>query len=213
MFTGIIKAVGVVESLRPQGSDFRLVVRAPALPWAEQSIGDSVAVNGACLTITDLLPEGFAADVSAETRAVTALGELTAGDPVNLELALAAGDRLGGHLVSGHVDCVGTVRRVEREAGSLRLTVELPAEYGRYLARKGSICVDGVSLTINEVSDRSFEVNIIPHTAGHTIVGDYMAGSRVNIEVDLVARYLESLIAGGEGGGISKDFLRAHGYG
>lgn len=213
MFTGIIKAVGVIESLRSQGGDLRLAVRAPDLPWAEQATGDSIAVNGACLTITDLLPEGFTADVSAETRAVTTLGDVSTGDPVNLELALAAGDRLGGHLVSGHVDGVGTIRRVERQAGSLRLTIELPPEYRRYLAKKGSVCVDGVSLTINEVSDRSFEVNIIPHTAGNTIVGGYRPGSRVNIEVDLVARYLESLVAGGEGDGISKEFLRAHGYG
>lgn len=212
MFTGIIRAVGLVEDSRSRGGDLRLSVRAPDLPREGQSAGDSIAVNGVCLTIVELLPEGFTADVSAETRAVTTLGLLAARDRVNLELALAMGERLGGHLVSGHVDCVGRVTRRDRDGRSLRLAIELPREYRRYLAKKGSICVDGVSLTINEVSGISFEVNIIPHTAESTIIGGYAAGTRVNVEVDLVARYLESLMGEGAADGLSREFLRAHGY-
>lgn len=212
MFTGIIKAVGIVESLRPQGGDVRLSVGAPDLEWEAQAAGDSIAVNGACLTIVELAREGFAADVSSKTLAVTTLGGLLPGAPVNLEPALAVGDKLGGHLVSGHVDCVGKVTRLEREARSLRLGIELPRDYRRYLAKKGSICVDGVSLTINEVSGSSFEVNIIPHTAGNTVIGGYERGTRVNVEVDLLARYLESLIGDRGADGISHELLRAHGY-
>lgn len=212
MFTGIIKGVGVVASLRPQGGDVRLSVRAPDLEWEAQAAGDSIAVNGACLTIVEVARDGFAADVSSETLAVTTLGGLGPGDPVNLEPALAVGDKLGGHLVSGHVDCVGKVARVEREARSLRLGMEVPRDYRRYLAKKGSICVDGVSLTINEVSGSSFEVNIIPHTAGNTVIGGYRPGTRVNVEVDLVARYLESLLGDRGDNGLSHELLRAHGY-
>lgn len=213
MFTGIIRAVGTVEGLAPQGGDLRFSIRAPDFPWAGQHRGDSIAVNGACLTIVELRPDGFAADVSAETRDVTALRDLGPNDRVNLEPALAMGERLGGHLVSGHVDCVGIVRGRRRDARSTRLSIEVPAEYRRYLAKKGSICVDGTSLTINAVSANVFDVNIIPHTLGATIAGDYEAGTRVNIEVDLIARYLESLLGGREKGDISHEFLRAHGYG
>jgi riboflavin synthase len=142
---------------------------------------------------------------------VTTLGELAVESRVNLEPSLAMGERLGGHLVSGHVDCVGSVTRLEHDARSLRLSIRVPAEYRRYLAKKGSVCVDGVSLTINEVSAGAFEVNIIPHTTENTVIGGYRIGRRVNIEVDLVARYLESLL-GEASGGLSKEFLRAHGY-
>jgi riboflavin synthase len=212
MFTGIIRAVGTVERLAPQGGDLRFSIRAADFPWSAQHGGDSIAVNGVCLTIAELRPDGFAADVSAETRDVTALGGLGTGDRVNLEPALALGERLGGHLVSGHVDCVGTVTSARPDARSTRLSIELPAEFRRYLAKKGSVCVDGTSLTINEVSANGFEVNIIPHTLEATIAGDYKAGTRVNIEVDLVARYLESLLEGQDKAGITPEFLRAHGY-
>jgi riboflavin synthase len=196
MFTGIVRAIGRIDSLERRGSaDLRVRIHAPDLAWSGQP-GDSIAVNGVCLTVAERLPDGFGADVSGETLAVTTLGELQPQDRVNLEPALAAGDPLGGHLVAGHVDCVGRVTRVERAGQSTRMVIDLPPEYRRYLARKGSICVDGVSLTINEVSGHSFEVNIIPHTAGHTIAGGYVAGTRVNVEVDLVARYLESLLGG-----------------
>ena len=147
---------------------------------------------------------------------VTALGSLRAGSAVNLEPSMSLGERLGGHLVSGHIDCVGVVVAREMDARSVRLTIEVPKEYGRYLAKKGSVCVDGVSLTINEVSAQTLEVNIIPHTAEETIIGDYAVGSAVNIEVDLLARYIERLLERDDisqaDTGISKDFLKAHGY-
>lgn len=212
MFTGIISAIGTVEQVTPRGGDLRLSIRAPEFPWAGQHRGDSIAVNGVCLTIVALRPDGFAADVSAETRDVTALRDLGPSHRVNLEPALALGERLGGHLVSGHVDCVGTVTEARGDARSTRVAIELPAAYRRYLAKKGSITVDGTSLTINEVSGNAFEVNIIPHTAEATIAGTYRAGTRVNIEVDLIARYLESLLEGRDENGISHEFLRAHGY-
>lgn len=212
MFTGIVRAVGTVERVAPQGGDLRFSIRAAGFPWSGQHRGDSIAVNGVCLTIVELQPDGFAADVSAETRDVTAFRDLGPNDRVNLEPALAMGERLGGHLVSGHVDCVGNVTNVRPDARSTRLSIELPAEYRRYLAKKGSVCVDGTSLTINAVSANGFEVNIIPHTLEATIAGGYTTGTRVNIEVDLIARYLESLLAGRDEGGISHDFLRAHGY-
>jgi riboflavin synthase len=213
MFTGIIKATGTVGQIRPQGGDTRLTIRSAALPWRDFVAGDSISVNGVCLTIVDLLEDGFTTDVSAETLDVTALGDLTSQARVNLEPALNVGDRLGGHLVSGHVDCVGRVADLVPAARSTRLSIGLPDGYRRYLAKKGSICVDGVSLTINEVSGNAFDVNIIPHTAATTVIGGYRKGAKVNIEVDLIARYLESLLQNdGEGSRISPGFLRAHGY-
>ncbi len=211
MFTGIVKAVGVIDERRAgQGGELRLAVRAPALPWQELSDGDSIAVNGVCLTVAERREQGFAADVSAETSAVTTLGDLRERDRVNLEPALALGERLGGHLVAGHVDCVGTVTRYEPAGTSRRLVIEVPPEYRRYLAKKGSVCVDGISLTINEVSGSAFEVNIIPHTAEHTTAGGYAPGTRVNIEVDLIARYLESLLGGVLANDFTQDQPKAH---
>lgn len=201
MFTGIIQAVGRISGLAGQGGDVRLEITADGLPWQSFEIGESIAVNGACLTAVDLRGDGFSTDVSRETMAVTALGDLAEGSRVNLEPSLALGDRLGGHLVTGHVDCIGTVRSMRPDGRSLRLEIGLPPEFARYVARKGSITVDGVSLTVNEVSADGFAVNIIPHTAGVTIIGDYGAGTRVNLEVDLVARYLERLLAGNDGAG------------
>ena len=152
-------------------------------------------VNGVCLTAVALHEDGFDTDVSVETLDVTSLGSLGVGSPVNLEPSLALGDRLGGHLVSGHVDCLGTVKSVADDARSIRLAIEIPAEFARYVAKKGSVTLDGVSLTVNSVAAGVFEVNIIPHTAEVTIIGGYEVGSRVNIEVDLLARYLERLLA------------------
>jgi riboflavin synthase len=212
MFTGIIKAKGAITRIVKRGGDLRLSVSSPGLPWHEFETGESIAVNGVCLTAVALHADGFDTDVSSETLSVTALAGIATGDAVNLEPAVSLGERLGGHLVSGHVDCVGTVRSLTDDARSIRLLVELPREYSRYVAKKGSVCIDGVSLTVNEVSDTSFGVNIIPHTADVTIIGGYEAGTRVNIEVDLVARYLERLLFAGEDSGITKDFLRAHGY-
>ena len=211
MFTGIIQARGTIAAIEKTGGDVRLSVQSTGLPFASYEIGESIAVNGACLTATALRNDGFDTDVSLETLTVTALSELAAGASVNLEPSLSLGDRLGGHLVSGHVDCMGKVVRIGVDARSTRLSIEIPAEYARYVARKGSVCVDGVSLTINEVSGNVFDLNIIPHTAETTIIGDYAAGTTVNIEVDLLARYIERLL-GKDQSSLSMDFLEAHGY-
>ena len=211
MFTGIIKAMGRIERMTPTGGDVRLTVKSDGLPWGEYAIGDSIAVNGVCLTVVGLYDDGFDTDVSNETLDVTALKSLEPGASVNLEPALAAGERLGGHLVSGHVDCTGRVTDIREDARSLRFEFELPAEFARYVAKKGSICIDGVSLTINAVKANSFSVNIIPHTAEVTIFGSYQSGTVVNIEVDLVARYLERLLMNDEGG-LDMEKLKAHGY-
>lgn len=194
-----------------RGGDVSMRVVSRALPWADYAMGESIAVNGVCLTIVNLHEDGFDADVSVETLEVTALGETGERGRVNLEPALSVGERLGGHLVSGHVDCKGRIIELTSDARSIRMRVELPTEYARYVAQKGSICIDGVSLTINAVSGSCFELNIIPHTADNTIIGDYAVGSVVNIEVDLLARYLERLLRK-DGDGITEDFLRVHGY-
>ena len=211
MFTGIIKAKGTVSALEKRGGDVRLCVRSDGLPWSDYEPGESIAVNGVCLTAVALHADGFDTDVSVETLNVTGLGGLAVGSPVNLEPAISLGERLGGHLVSGHVDCTGRVVSREADARSIRLRIEIPAEYARYVARKGSVCVDGVSLTVNEVSGNTFELNIIPHTAEVTIIDDYTTGTVVNVEVDLLARYLERLLDK-DGDGISIDFLKANGY-
>ncbi len=211
MFTGIIQAQGTISAIEKTGGDVRLSVRSTGLPFLSYEIGESIAVNGACLTATALSNDGFDAFVSVETLEVTTLANLAPGSNVNLEPSLSLGDRLGGHLVSGHVDCMGTVGRVGNDAHSIRLGIEIPAEFARYVARKGSVCVDGVSLTINEVSGNVIELNIIPHTAETTIIGDYAVGTTVNIEVDLMARYVERLLAKDQSS-LSMEFLEAHGY-
>jgi riboflavin synthase len=213
MFTGIIKARGKVERIESRGGDVRLTIRAPDIDWSGFETGESISVNGVCLTAIELKGDGFVTDVSTETLDVTAMSGIAEGDDVNLEPAISLGERLGGHLVSGHVDCIGTIVARHADARSVRLQIEVPEQYGRYIAKKGSICVDGVSLTVNEVSARSFDVNIIPHTADVTIIDGYRTGTRVNIEVDLVARYLERLLSTDSDSGITREFLRAHGYG
>jgi len=212
MFTGIIQARGTITTLERSGGDVRLGVQSDGLPFGTYAVGESIAVNGVCLTAVTLRDDGFDTDVSVETLDVTSLGGLGVGDTVNLEPSLAIGDRLGGHLVSGHVDCLGTVRSLESDARSIRIAVEVPAEIARYIARKGSVTVDGVSLTVNDVSGTTFEVNIIPHTAEVTNIGEYGAGTRVNVEVDLLARYIERLL-GNDNDGLSMEFLKEHGYG
>jgi riboflavin synthase len=201
MFTGIVRTIGSVMRLEPRGGDLRLTIDAPGFDWPAQKIGDSVCVNGVCLTAVKLHPGGFETDISRETMRVTALAGLTRGDKVNIEPALALGERLGGHLVSGHVDGVGEVRTLAKDARSFRLGIEIPVEFARYVARKGSVCVDGVSLTINAVSANGIELNIIPHTAESTIIGGYEVGTQVNIEVDVLARYIERLLSKGDGDG------------
>lgn len=211
MFTGIIKAKGTVSAIERIDRDVRMTIMADDVPWSSFSIGESIAVNGVCLTAVELRSNSFLSDVSVETLNVTTLGQLVSGATVNLEPAMAVGDRFGGHLVSGHVDCMGTVTTKSSDARSNRLSIEIPPEYLQYIARKGSVCVDGVSLTVNEVSGSRFDINIIPHTADFTIMGEYDVGTVVNIEVDMLARYIERLL-GKSGETITVDFLRANGY-
>jgi riboflavin synthase len=195
MFTGIVIATGRVASTRDKGGDLELGIDAGALDLKRIAVGDSVSVAGACLTATRVEGRIFHADVSRETLEKTTLGTFAPGRRVNLEPSLRAGDPLGGHLVSGHVDAVGTLTDVVQDARSFRLRFELPQTLTRYVAPKGSICIDGVSLTVNEVDGRCFEVNIIPHTHEVTTLGELAAGEGANIEIDLVARYLERLVA------------------
>jgi riboflavin synthase len=197
MFTGIVQGVGRVRAVEPRGGDVTLWFDTGAVSLAGIETGGSIAVNGACLTAVQLEPHAFAADVSRETLSLTTAGGWTPGTRINLEKALTAGQALGGHYVTGHVDGVGTVVSRHDDARSVRVEFEVPAELARYVARKGSICVDGVSLTVNGVAGRRFDVNLVPHTLEMTILGDYQAGTRVNLEVDIIARYLERLVAEG----------------
>ena len=194
MFTGIIIATGRVVSTVAKGGDLELSVDAAALDLGRISLGDSVSVQGVCLTVRRLDGTVFYADVSRETLAKTTLGMLKLGARVNLEPSLRAGDPLGGHLVSGHVDAVGTVTAMQADARSWRLQFELPAPLMRYIAPKGSVCIDGVSLTVNEVSGTRFDVNIIPHTHEVTSLGELQIGGSVNIEIDVIARYIDRLM-------------------
>ncbi len=194
MFTGIIQDVGQVASREMRGVDARLVITTKNLDLTDTAIGDSICVQGACLTVVALTPDSFTADVSHETLSLTTLGDLQAGASVNLEPALRAGDRLGGHLVSGHVDGVAQVSATSADGDSLRVKITVPAELARYIARKGSVTVDGVSLTVNEVEGVTFGVNLIPHTQAVTTLGRLQPGTRVNLEVDQMARYAERLL-------------------
>ena len=194
MFTGIVQDVGRVLSREGRGGDLRLTIGYEQLDLSGARVGDSVCVQGCCLTAVELEGKTFAADVSRETLALTTLGDLAPGTPVNLEPALRAGEPLGGHLVSGHIDGVARVTDVESEARSQRLTIAAPAALARYLAPKGSVAVDGVSLTINSVEGASFGVNIIPHTQRATTLGQLAVGARVNLEVDPIARYIHRLL-------------------
>lgn len=194
MFTGIVQGVGKVRSVEPRGGDVRMWIDTGPVPLADVGIGGSIAVNGCCLTAIEIEAAAFAADLSRETLSLTTAGQWTAGAPANLEKALTAGQALGGHYVTGHVDGVGRVVSRSDDARSVRVEFEVPPELARYVARKGSICVDGVSLTVNGVSGNRFDVNLVPHTLGVTILGDYRPGTRVNLEVDIIARYLERLV-------------------
>jgi riboflavin synthase len=196
MFTGIIQAVGKVVAMQPTGGDLRLRVQTGKLPLADVALGDSICTNGVCLTVIELPGDGYWADVSLETLDFTTLGALKPGARVNLEKALTPASRLGGHIVSGHVDGVGEVISLREDGRSIRVELEAPAALARYIAHKGSICVDGTSLTVNAVDGARFSLNIIPQTMTETIFSEYKAGSRVNLEVDVIARYLERLVLG-----------------
>ncbi|MEP3857502.1 MAG: riboflavin synthase [Porticoccus sp.] len=196
MFTGIIEAVGEIVVCEPRSGDLRLRVKTSGLDLGSIGLGDSIATNGVCLTVIALPGDGYVADVSSETLANTTIGDWQAGTPVNLERALTPSSRLGGHLVSGHIDAVGEVLSRHPDARSERFRLRAPDSLAKYIAHKGSITVDGTSLTVNRVEGAEFELNIVPHTLEHTVMGTYVPGSRVNLEVDLVARYLERLLLG-----------------
>jgi riboflavin synthase len=196
MFTGIIQAVGEVAAMQPAGGDLRLRIQTGKLDLADVALGDSICTNGVCLTVIELPGDGYWADVSVETLDFTTLGDLEPGSKVNLEKALTPASRLGGHIVSGHVDGVGEVVSLQQDARSIRFVMRAPDELAKYIAHKGSICVDGTSLTVNAVNGAEFDLNIIPQTMAETVFGEYQPGSRVNLEVDVIARYLERLVQG-----------------
>jgi riboflavin synthase len=194
MFTGIIQGVGTVRAVVPRGGDVSIEFDTGPVTLDEIELGGSIAVNGVCLTATRFDERSFTADVSRETLTLTTLGQCTAGTRVNIEKALRAGQALGGHYVTGHVDGIGTVLSRQDDARSVRVEFEVPAELAHYVARKGSVCVDGVSLTVNGAAGRRFDVNLVPHTLAMTILGGYAAGTRVNLEVDIIARYVERMM-------------------
>jgi riboflavin synthase len=218
MFTGIIEAVGKIVTRENRGGDVRLRVKTNGLDLADVQLGDSIATNGVCLTVVDLPGDGYVADVSVETLDSTTVGSWKAGSPVNLEKALTPQTRLGGHMVSGHVDGLGEVVSRYRDARSERFTIRAPKELAKYIAHKGSITVDGTSLTVNQVDGAEFELNIVPHTIEKTVIGHYQAGTKVNLEVDVIARYLERLLLGEKaaesvsGANITQEFLTENGF-
>ncbi len=217
MFTGIIEAIGTIRALSPKGGDVRVYVETGKLDLGDVKLGDSIAVNGVCLTAVELPGNGFWADVSRETLACSAFIDLKIGSKVNLEKALTPTSRLGGHLVSGHVDGVGGVISREDNARAVQFKIRAPRELAKYIALKGSITVDGTSLTVNGVNGAEFELTIVPHTLGETVMADYHAGRQVNLEVDLLARYLERLLLGDKAAepkasGLTEGFLAENGY-
>lgn len=218
MFTGIIQAVGKLTASENRNGDKRLRIHTADLDLSDVILGDSIATNGVCLTVIELPGDGFCADVSVETLDYTTLGSLKNGSRVNLEKALRASDRLGGHIVSGHVDGVGEIVSIQNDARSIRYRLKAPAELAKYIAHKGSVCVDGVSLTVNKVEGAEFELNIVPHTQQKTLFGEYKNGTRVNLEVDVIARYLERLLLGDKAADASADgkltmaFLAENGF-
>lgn len=219
MFTGIIQAIGEIKQVEPKSGDLRLYVKTGGLDLGDVQLGDSIAVNGVCLTAVELPGDGFWADVSRETLSLTYFEGLTVGTQVNLEKAMTPTSRLGGHIVSGHVDGMGKVVERHDDARSVRFHIEAPAELAKYIAHKGSITVDGISLTVNAVKGAVFELNIVPHTLQETIMSGYAPGAIVNLEVDVIARYLERLLLGekaadpeADSSGISTEFLAEHGF-
>jgi len=216
MFTGIIQAIGRIAQVESKGGDARLRIATGKLPMAGAALGDSIAVSGVCLTVIELGSQHFCADVSRETLSRTTLGEAGPGAAVNLELALTPSTPLGGHIVSGHVDGVGTVVERRPDARSVRFQIEAPANLARYIAEKGSICVDGVSLTVNRVDGCRFDLNIVPHTLAETTLGEFQPKRRVNLEVDILARYLERLMLGDQAekpaSGVTHELLSQSGF-
>jgi riboflavin synthase len=198
MFTGIISAIGKITELEHRQGDVRISIFAPDLGFDDVCLGDSIACNGVCLTAVELIDQGFIADVSVETLSLTTIENWQLNTEINLEKAMQASDRFGGHIVSGHVDGIGEVVSLHEDARSWRFTIKAPANLAKYIAQKGSITVDGTSLTVNAVKGTEFEMNIVPHTMIHTVISDYQVGTKVNLEVDLIARYLERLTSADE---------------
>ena len=215
MFTGIIEAVGKIEARSQEKGEWRLKFFTGDLDLSDVKIGDSIAVSGCCLTVVEKHATAFLADVSNETMRCTSLGALEIGSAVNLEKAMLATDRFGGHIVSGHVDGVGHLIKVENEGQSIKMTFKIPSNLSKYVAAKGSICVDGTSLTVNEANDDYFAVNLIPHTQEETVSGSYQIGDSVNLEVDIIARYLERMNEGlnNKAHEITKGYLKENGFG
>ena len=196
MFTGIISAIGKITAIEPKGGDCRFTINTDKLSLSDTQVGDSIAVNGVCLTAVELGKQHFCADVSNETLSRSTLKHAVVGTPVNLELALTPSTRLGGHIVSGHVDGIGELIELKPDARSWRLSFKAPDELAKYIAVKGSICINGISLTVNTVNGAVFSVNIVPHTLKETTLAHIKVGDNVNLEVDLLARYLERLLLG-----------------
>ncbi|WP_296047222.1 riboflavin synthase [uncultured Alteromonas sp.] len=216
MFTGIIEALGTIESMVDQGESIRLKVGVGKLDMSDVALGDSIATNGVCLTVVDYSPHHYSADVSAETIRLTGFAQYQPGAQVNLEKAMQVNSRFGGHIVSGHVDGVGEVSRIIQHSDYVEIWINAPDDLAKYIAHKGSITVDGVSLTVNKVNGSEFMLWIIPHTLQETVLGTYKTGTRVNLEVDVIARYLERLMLGDKAASkksdISLEFLAEHGY-
>ncbi len=216
MFTGIIQALGRIRGMQVQDGDLRMTIAADGLDLSDVRLGDSIAVSGVCLTVVDLQRDAFTVDVSRETLDKTTLAHLQSGSVVNLEKALRLADRLGGHLVAGHVDGVGSIREIWASGRSQGITIAAPRDLLRYIAAKGSICVDGISLTVNALREDLFSFNLIPHTLTQTTAAQWRSGQCVNLEVDILARYLERWVVTGPGpelkSGIDRDFLAAKGF-
>lgn len=199
MFTGIIESIGTILKIEHRSGDARLTIDVGELDMSDVTLGDSIACNGVCLTAVEFDQHRYSADLSGETLRLTSMADIQIGSRVNLEKALTPTSRLGGHLVSGHVDGIGEVLEVSKDSRSVKFKIKAPDEIAHYIAKKGSICVDGVSLTVNEIEESIFELNLVPHTVAETTAANYLVGTKVNLEVDLLARYLERLLTGQKG--------------
>ncbi|MCF6253381.1 MAG: riboflavin synthase [Thiomicrorhabdus sp.] len=215
MFTGIIATTGKIANIEPQNGDWKVTIHTGKLDMLDVQLGDSIAANGICLTAIEFGKDYYVADVSGETLTVTTAGDWSVGTPVNLEKALRLQDRLGGHLVSGHVDGVGVVKNISQDGRSWRYEIEAPLALAKYIAAKGSICINGISLTVNQVTDCLFDVNIVPHTRQETTIKDFIEGTRINLEVDLLARYLERMMSAPQAkkpSNLTAQFLAENGF-
>lgn len=211
MFTGIIEDIGEIKDIKKQSGKWEFSIKTTKL-IRDIKEGDSISVDGVCLTATDVKENTFRADASLETLKVTTLGQKNIGDKVNLELAMSPGSRFGGHIVTGHVDCTGTIKSIRPSGESKVISIEVPRDISRFIVPKGSVSIDGISLTVNTKDDNIFTINVIPYTSERTTIGDKKVGSLVNIETDIIGKYVESLLVKDEKKGIDIDFLYKHGY-